>query len=163
MKKSLCVFKLFVVLAFSAASLKLYAQPHENMGAKHILINAAKLTWQGGPASLPKGSKIAILEGDMSKSEPFTVRLMLPPNYKISPHWHPAIEHVTVIQGVFYMGAGEKFNENTATKLSVGDFATMPVSYAHYAFTKGKTIIQLHGVGPWGITYINEADDPRKK
>ncbi len=163
MKNSLCFFKIFIALVFFIGHEKLFAQPHENLGSNHILINAGKLIWQQGPASLPKGSKIAILEGDMSKAEPFTVRLMLPPNFKIRPHWHPAIEHVTVIQGVFYMGTGEQFNENTATKLSVGDFATMPVKYVHYAFSKGKTIIQLHGVGPWGINYVNEADDPRKK
>jgi hypothetical protein len=26
-----------------------------------------------------------------------------------------------------------------------------------------ETIVQVHGIGPWGITYVNEADDPRKK
>jgi hypothetical protein len=33
----------------------------------------------------------------------------------------------------------------------------------HFAFTKADTVIQLHGMGPWGITYLNPADDPRKQ
>ena len=33
----------------------------------------------------------------------------------------------------------------------------------HYASAKGETVVQLHGVGPWGINYVNAADDPRKK
>jgi hypothetical protein len=32
----------------------------------------------------------------------------------------------------------------------------------HFAWTKGETVVQLHGTGPWGITYVNEMDDPRK-
>jgi hypothetical protein len=31
----------------------------------------------------------------------------------------------------------------------------------HYAFTKAETVFQLHGMGPWGITYVNPQDDPR--
>ncbi len=147
---------------------RMHAQDHMNMGKdqsnhNHTLLNTSNLQWKEGPASLPPGSKIAAMEGDMSKEGPFTVRLMLPKNYKISPHWHPAIEHVSVIKGAFYMGAGEQFNEGTATKLSEGGFAVMPIRTVHYAFTKKNATIQLHGVGPWGITYVNPADDPRKK
>ena len=157
--KKLSSLTMFVCLILFSAPLK--AQDH-SMPA-HILLNKNKLVWKDAPPSLPKGAKITVLEGDMSKEGPFTVRLSLPADYKIYPHWHPAIEHVTVIEGSFYMGSGEQFNETAATKLSAGGFAVMPIKYAHYAFTKGKAIIQLHGVGPWGITYINEADDPRKK
>lgn len=39
----------------------------------------------------------------------------------------------------------------------------MPAKTQHYAFTNEETVIQLHGVGPWAINYVNPADDPRKK
>jgi len=26
-----------------------------------------------------------------------------------------------------------------------------------------KTILQVRGVGPWEVNYVNPADDPRKK
>jgi hypothetical protein len=129
----------------------------------HIIINGKKLTWKTGPASLPAGIQIAVLEGDLTKVGPFTARLILPANYRIPPHFHPAIEHVTVLEGSFYMGTGKEFNQSSATELKTGDFAVMPIGFAHFAFTHDKAIIQLHGIGPWGITYINEADDPRKK
>ncbi len=158
MKLKSFMFGLMCVLMTSGT---LHAQNHAMNN--HILLNSKDLIWKDGPASLPKGSKMAVLEGDMSKEGPFTIRLMLPANYSIKPHWHPAIEHVSVIQGTFYMGSGEQYNENTATKLSVGGFAVMPIRHVHYAFTKGTSIIQLHGVGPWGITYVNDADDPRKQ
>jgi len=33
----------------------------------------------------------------------------------------------------------------------------------HFAMAKGETIVQVHGVGPFEINYVNAADDPRKK
>ena len=39
----------------------------------------------------------------------------------------------------------------------------MPKTMRHFAMAKGETIIQLHGIGPFEITYVNPADDPRKK
>jgi hypothetical protein len=33
----------------------------------------------------------------------------------------------------------------------------------HFVSTKDETVIQLNVTGPWGINYINPADDPRKK
>lgn len=129
----------------------------------HLRLNTNDLVWKEGPASLPPGVKMAVIEGDMTKPELFTIRLSLPANYKVPPHWHPAIEHVTVLKGGFYMGTGEKFNEAAAIKIAEGGFALMPIKQAHYAFTKKRTVLQLHGMGPWGINYINPSDDPRKK
>jgi quercetin dioxygenase-like cupin family protein len=91
------------------------------------------------------------------------MRIKLPDGYRIQPHWHPADEHVTVLQGTFVLGMGEKFNESAGHEMGTGTFAMMPKETRHFAWTKGETILQLHGTGPWGITYVNPADDPRKK
>lgn len=152
-----------VVLCITISTIKLSAQDHNMGSGSHVRLNTNDLVWKDGPASLPQGAKIAAIEGDMSKAELFTIRLSLPANYKVPPHWHPAIEHVTVIKGGFFMGTGEHFDEAAAVKLSEGGFALMPIKQTHYAFTKKRTVIQLHGMGPWGITYINPTDDPRKK
>lgn len=149
-----------------AFAFPLSAQDHhgsQQQSGQHVMLNQKDLQWQEGPASLPKGSKLVVLEGDLSKEGPFTIRLQMPANYKIPPHWHPAIEHVTVLEGSFYMGEGDKMDMEKATKLTKDGFAIMPIKYVHYAFTKEASIIQLHGMGPWGINYINDADDPRKQ
>ncbi len=130
-------------------------------GGEHIMFVPVDLKWIDGPASLEKGAQYALIEGDWTQEGPFTARLKLPAGFKIPPHWHPAIEHVTVLQGSFYMGVGEKFDEGKAKKLPVGGFAVMPIDYVHYAFTREEAIVQLHGIGPWGIKYVNEKDDPR--
>jgi hypothetical protein len=32
----------------------------------------------------------------------------------------------------------------------------------HFAWAEGETELQISSIGPWGITYLNPADDPRK-
>ncbi|MDX2091245.1 MAG: cupin domain-containing protein [Kofleriaceae bacterium] len=127
---------------------------------EHLFTVPKDIKWTEGPPMLPKGSKIAVIEGDM-KSGPFTFRIQLPANYKISPHTHPGIEHVTVLGGEVMMGAGDKVDEKAATKLPVGSFVTIPAGHVHYLVTKKKAEVQVHGTGPWDITYVNSADDPR--
>src|SRR5437762_786659 len=74
-----------------------------------------QIKWKDGPASLPRGAKMAVLEGDPTKEGPFTMRVLLPDGYSIPPHIHPAVEHITVISGTFNFGMGDKFDKS-ATK-----------------------------------------------
>lgn len=155
--------RLFLIAVFLTIPVILQAQD-EKMGehkSGHILKVPTELKWVDGPPSLPKGVKVAMLEGDMAKAGPFTARAKFPANYKIPPHFHPGVEHVTVLSGSFYMGMGDVYDESKATKLPVGGFAAMEPETHHFAFSKEETEIQLHAIGPWGITYINAADDPR--
>lgn len=130
----------------------------------HTMFRPTELTWKPGPPSLPPGPKVAILEGDPAQPGPFTLRLQLPAQYKVPPHWHPVIEHVTVISGVFHMGRGPAFDTAKGMSLPVGSMAIMAVGTRHFAWTEAEgAVIQLHGMGPWGINYVNPADDPRNK
>ena len=129
---------------------------------QHTMVDPDKLTWAAVP-SLPKGAQIAVLEGPMNEAVPFTVRLKFPADYRIPAHWHPAVERVTVLSGTFHMGTGDTFDSGKTHALNAGGMAIMPVKSPHFAWTTGETIVQLHGTGPWGITYINAADDPRTK
>ena len=128
----------------------------------HKMISPNDLQWSDVP-SLPPGAKIAVIEGPMNEAVPFTVRLKLPADYKVPAHWHPAIEHVTVISGTFNIGTGDKLDQSKTTPLSVGGVAIMQPKTNHFAWTKEETIIQAHGVGPWAVNYVNPADDPRNK
>lgn len=44
----------------------------------------------------------------------------------------------------------------------VGSFGYWPVGMRHFAWAEGETVLQLHGRGPWTVTYVNPADEPRK-
>jgi anti-sigma factor ChrR (cupin superfamily) len=128
----------------------------------HTMVTPGDLKWTDVP-SLPAGAKIAVIEGPLNEATPFTFRLKFPPNYQIPAHWHPAIEHVTIISGTFNMGAGDKLDKSMTKALSAGAVAIMQPKTNHFAWTDHETIVQVHGVGPWGITYVNPSDDPRKK
>ncbi len=151
-------------LALSVGLAQADSKAKEAKKSEPHIINPDTLKWAPTPKSLPSGAEVVGLDGDMTKKgSQFTVRLRMPDGYKIPPHSHPADEHVTVISGSLYMGMGDKLDESAAMEMKAGAFHAIPKGVHHYAFTKGQTIIQLHGVGPWGITYVNPADDPRKK
>jgi quercetin dioxygenase-like cupin family protein len=114
-----------------------------------------------GPPFLPPGAQLAVLEGDPSQPGPFAVRLSMPDGYKIPAHNHPTTEHVTVISGEFHLGMGDKLDPAQGATLPAGSFGYLPAKMNHYAWAKGATVVQVHGEGPFAITYVNPADDPR--
>lgn len=127
----------------------------------HHFVAANDIKW-GTTPSLP-GAKFAVLEGPMNEAVAFTARIQLPAGYKIPPHHHSGIEHVTVISGEFAMAPGEEFDASKLTKLAPGDLAIMQPKTPHFAMATKPTQIQIHGVGPWTLTYVNPKDDPRSK
>jgi len=128
----------------------------------HRMIAPADLKWADVP-SLPPGAKIAVIEGPMNEAVPFTVRLKFPANYRIPPHWHPAVERVTVLAGTFHMGVGDKLDPQKSMPLAAGHMMILQPKTPHFAWSREETVVQLHGNGPWGITYLDPADDPRSK
>ena len=130
--------------------------------ADHVIVEPQDLQWEEMTA-LPPGAKAAIIEGPMDQATPFIVGVKLPADYKIPAHWHPAIEHVTVLSGTFNLGVGDKLDPAKTHAIPVGGVGIMPPKTNHFVWTKEETIVQVHGVGPWGITYVDPADDPRKK
>ena len=114
-----------------------------------------------GPAALSPGAKMAVLEGDPTKEGPFVVRFQFPDGYHVAPHTHPKTERVTVISGVLHLATGESLDRNSAKGLPAGSFGYWPAGMKHTAWSEGDTVIQLHGIGPWQINYVNPADDPR--
>jgi anti-sigma factor ChrR (cupin superfamily) len=91
------------------------------------------------------------------------VRLQLPNGYKVPPHNHPTTENVTVLSGNFHIGMGDKFDETKAMELTAGGYGEAPAKMNHYAFVTSDTVLQIHGQGPFAITYVNSADDPSKQ
>jgi len=123
----------------------------------------AEIVWKDGPPSLPPGAKIAVLEGDPAKSGPFVFRVKVPDGYRIPPHTHPKPERVTVISGTFHIGTGDTFDPAKGREMPAGTYGTWPPGMKHFVWVTGETVLQFHGDGPWTITYVNPADDPRAK
>jgi len=139
--------------------------PHEKKGDRmHAAIYTPKeIKWANAPPSLPPGAKVSVLEGDPSKEGPFVMRALMPDGYKVPPHTHPGPERVTVLSGTFYIGMGDRFDADKCKAMPAGSYGTWPAGMKHFAFVKGETVIQIHGTGPWSLTYVRPEDDPRNK
>jgi hypothetical protein len=127
----------------------------------HVMVTPGDLQWVDVP-SLPAGAKVAVIKGPLTEAVPFTFRIKLPANFKIPPHWHPAVERITVLSGTFHLGTGDTFDQAKMKVLLAGSISIMEPKMHHFVWTSEETIVQLSGMGPWGITYVNPADDHRK-
>jgi quercetin dioxygenase-like cupin family protein len=129
----------------------------------HVMLSPDDVKWADAPPSLPRGAMVAVIEGKPSEPGQFTMRLKFPAGYKVSPHSHPAIEHVTVLSGTISFGMGDKFDAGKLKPMRAGSFIAMPIGTTHFVEAKEETVVQVHGVGPWAIKYVNPEDDPSKK
>jgi len=159
MKPSIAISFAVIALALGIlASPGVRAQAHGD----HVMVAPADLKW-ADVASLPPGAKVSVIEGPLNEAKPFTMRLRFPANYQIPAHYHTAVEHVTVISGTFHLGMGDKLDMKATRALGPASVAIMQPGTRHFAWTNEETVVQLHGVGPWTITYVNPAEDPRKQ
>ena len=126
-------------------------------------VNASQLEWGPAPNFVPEGAQIAVLSGDPSRDGLYVVRLKMPAGYRIAAHNHPTTEMVTVISGDFHLGMGDRLDEEKSALLTAGGYAEAPAKMNHYAWASSPTIVQIHGQGPFAITYVDPADDPRSK
>jgi quercetin dioxygenase-like cupin family protein len=133
------------------------------MAVEPTFMRSSDLKWGAGPPSLPPGARLAVLQGNPAKAGPFTIRAKLPAGYKIPAHWHPTDENVTVVSGTFFMGMGDKLNPAQGKSMPAGSFISLPAKCHHFAWTTKPAIIQVHAMGPFEVTYINPADDPRNR
>ncbi|HEV7274987.1 MAG TPA: cupin domain-containing protein [Devosiaceae bacterium] len=129
----------------------------------HLALTGEDVEFKPGPPTLPPGAEIAVLHGNPAEEGQFVFRLKFPAGYEIPPHRHPKEEHVTVISGGFGMSTGETFERGAAPVLPAGGFMRIPVGKAHFAWTEEPTVVQLNGIGPFGVEYVNPEDDPRNK
>jgi len=122
---------------------------------------APAVKWGPAPPFFPAGARFAVLQGDPGQTGVYTVRLEMPPGYTIRPHTHPTDEHVTVLSGALILGMGDSVRTRGASLLTSGGFITAKAQAHHFAVARGRTVVQVHGEGPFAITYVNPKDDPR--
>jgi quercetin dioxygenase-like cupin family protein len=126
---------------------------------RHLIVPAEALEWK----PLRPGAETAVVSGNPAKAgAPFVMRFRYRGVVRVPPHWHPTDENITVLSGTFLIGMGERSDESSATELPAGAYALIPARMAHYAWSKGDTVLQVHGIGPFTINYVNPADDPNK-
>jgi quercetin dioxygenase-like cupin family protein len=101
--------------------------------------------------------QIANLLGDPAKAETIVLRVKFPPNFKIPLHTHPFSEVITVLSGTFWNAMGD--DTEKGVMLKPGSLLVLPANHTHRVWTTDEETI----TGPRDITFVNPADDPRKK
>jgi quercetin dioxygenase-like cupin family protein len=135
-----------------------------------IIVNGYEKTvgseraWMESP-SIPSGARMLLVYGDPKQPGPYIFRVKLPAGYKLPAHKHPDQRTVTVLQGTYWSGLGEKYEQDKLQKFGPGSFYITEAGVAHFAYAETEVIVQEMGVGPIGdpIEYVSSADDPRKK
>lgn len=134
------------------------------MAAGHVMKQSSEMEWKAGPESLPPGVQMTVIDGSPKEKGPFTIRLKFPADFKVPPHWHSKDENLTILEGEFNMGMGDKFDVANVHKIMPEGYIKMPAKTRHFAMSGPQgAMLQLHGMGPFDITYVNKADDPRIK
>jgi hypothetical protein len=141
-----------IATIFAAAG---FSQEKKTEDAAHGIVRAADLKW----TPIIKGCDMATVSGDPSvEGAPFVLRLKCTAGTKIPAHWHPTDENVTVLQGIFQVGMGEKYDAAKLETMAPGSFVSMPKEMRHFALCKAATIVQVNALGPFKVNWVNPAD-----
>ena len=155
MKKACASGMCVVIAAFGFFTMGVKSQEKKESDAAHKIVHFGDLKW----TPIIKGCDIATVDGDFNvEGQPFVIRFRRADGAKTPPHWHPTDEYVTVLKGTFLVGMGETFDEKKLATMNVGNFTMVPKEMRHFAMAKGETIIQVHGIGPFKVNWVNPAD-----
>jgi quercetin dioxygenase-like cupin family protein len=140
------------VIAIAGAT---YGQEKSTAGGNHGILRSADLKW----TAIIKGCDLAAVNGDsLVEGAPFVLRLRCAAGSKIPAHWHPTDENVTVLQGTFQVGMGEKFDATKLETMSPGNFVSMPKEMRHFALSKTATIVQVNAIGPFKVNWVDPSE-----
>jgi quercetin dioxygenase-like cupin family protein len=150
-------------MAFGAAALVAATTQSQASDKHHTVVSSDAVKWGPAPPSLPSGAQAAVLLGSPAKDGPFVIRLKFPAGFVVPPHRHSKDEFVTVISGRFVATHGEKVDRASLKFLQPGSFIHLPAGMPHYAVAEVETVVQINGIGPFDVIYVDPRDDPRKK
>lgn len=155
MKKILAGSMWAALIGAATLAAVVYAQETKDSPAPPKIMHFADLKW----TPIIQGCELASVAGNPdAEGAPFVVRLRCADGAKIPAHWHPTDENVTVLKGTFLAGMGETFDETKMMTMNVGNFVLMPKEMRHYAMSKGETIVQVHGAGPFKVNWVNPSE-----
>jgi quercetin dioxygenase-like cupin family protein len=109
------------------------------------------------PSHYKDGRQRARLLGNSSQGGMWVDRVKIPDSGRVLAHTHPHDEQVTVIEGTWYLGEGERFDQGKLKGYPAGSFIVIPAGFPHFVAAKdGPVIVQLSGVGKFGTDYLEK-------
>ena len=95
------------------------------------------------------GRQNAYLLGHPSKPGPYIYITKWPPHSKALAHKHPDARCGMVLEGVHYIGYGERYAEAALHRHSAGTWFTEPAEQGHFGLTKEEgALLYFYGMGP---------------
>ena len=83
--------------------------------------------------------------------------MKIPSGGRVLAHTHPHDEVVTVIEGTWYLGEGEKCDPAKLKGYPAGSFIVIPAGVPHFLAAKdGAAIVQLSGTGKFSTDYLEK-------
>ena len=137
--------------ALSTGIFLLLAGPAVTLAA--TFITPSDVVWKDVPSIA--GAQQAILQGPLNVKAPFTFRVKFPTGWSELPHSHPVLIEVTVISGTFNLGIGETYDKTKTHVLPVGSVVILHPGENHFAWVNEPTVIQVQGVGPFGVKWVD--------
>lgn len=153
-----CLSRCIALLVLTASAMPLAQSEYAPMTS----VFPADLKWANFPI-IPKGIQLATVYGDPSKPGPYIFRARMSAGTKLFAHRHPDERWVTVLQGTYRSAVGENFDLATATEYPEGSFYVTEANAPHFSYAVTDVIVQEQGVGPTGMAYVHDDDDPRRR
>ena len=121
-----------------------------------VAITPAHVRWFT-PPYYKDGRQRAQLLGDSSQDGAWVDRVKIPAGGRVLAHTHPHEELVTVIEGTWYLGEGERFDPAKLKGYPAGSFIIIHAGVPHFVAAKeGSVIVQLNGTGKFATDYLEK-------
>lgn len=105
-----------------------------------------------------------VLDGDPTKSGPYTISIRVPPNTRIAAHTHKDARSAVVAAGLWHFGYGAAADPAKSVPLPAGSYYTEPAGDPHFAWTgpEGATV-HITGIGPSDTHYTSNPPEEQSK
>ena len=142
-------------MTLSAAATPAVSPAGEN-GAEVVGVIPDEVRWFT-PPYYRDGRQRARMYGDSSRGGAWVDRVKMPAGMRVPAHKHPHDELVTVIEGTWYLGQGERFDQARLKGYPAGSFIVIPAGVPHFIAAKDvAVIVQLGGNGKFGTDYLEK-------
>jgi quercetin dioxygenase-like cupin family protein len=149
--------KVVFLVSIIAAMVGTWAMVWSKQNKKEIVaITPEQVKWFT-PPFYTDGRQRAHLLGDSTQGGAWIDRVKIPKGARVLAHTHPNDELVTVIEGTWYLGEGEKFDLTKLKGYPAGSFIVIPAGVPHFVAARdGGVIVQLNGNGKFGTDYLEK-------
>ncbi len=145
-----------VAVVIALAVLKSASAWADNTSKGVIGLTPKQVRWFT-PPYYNDGRQRAQLLGDSTQGGAWVDRVKIPARGRVFAHTHSMDEQVTVIEGTWYLGEGNRFDSAKLKGYPAGSFIVIPAGVPHFVAAKESTVIvQVNGTGKFGTEYLEK-------